>query len=186
MCLATSINLNWSAGFLPSTDGIIRSFGSGHQEGKSNTFAGKKHSVWPGVYIETPLIIVGMSQSFTFEKIEVQFSLLAQNWPLNYLSLMLPAPFCSGGFGVGFGYLNTEPHRIFGALGYKSSGYRYLGWSCVQTVGKLLVCLAHLESDGNRHPLPWFILSHLLGVVPLYHGQSIATSAKVILSCGEQ
>ena len=31
-------------------------------------------------------------------------------------------PFCSRGFGVGFGYLNTEPDRVFGALGglYKS------------------------------------------------------------------
>ena len=31
--------------------------------------------------------------------------------------LMLTAPFCSRGFGVGFGCINTEPHRVFGALG---------------------------------------------------------------------
>ena len=32
---------------------------------------------------------------------------------------MLTAPFCSRGFGVGFsGYLNTEPNRVFGALGH--------------------------------------------------------------------
>ena len=29
---------------------------------------------------------------------------------------MLTAPFCSRGFGVGF--LNTEPNRLFGALGF--------------------------------------------------------------------
>lgn len=30
-------------------------------------------------------------------------------------TLMVTAPFCSHGFGVGFGYLDTEPNRV--ALG---------------------------------------------------------------------
>ncbi len=34
---------------------------------------------------------------------------------------MLTVPFCGRGFGVGFGYLNTEPNRVFGALGNNCS-----------------------------------------------------------------
>ena len=33
---------------------------------------------------------------------------------------MRTAPFCSRGFGVGFGCINTEPHRVFGALGIEN------------------------------------------------------------------
>ena len=50
--------------------------------------------------------------------------------PLYDLSLMLTAPFCSRGLGVNFRYLNTEPHKVFGALWYI---YRDLSISCRKT-----------------------------------------------------
>ena len=40
--------------------------------------------------------------------------------PPGMYPLRSKGPFCSSGFGVGFGYLNTLPNRVFGALGYKT------------------------------------------------------------------
>ena len=39
------------------------------------------------------------------------------------ISPLCSNPFCSRGFGVGFGCLNTESHRVFGAVGPFKGGF---------------------------------------------------------------